>query len=243
MIDDAKSPHPVHQHSGGENLEVMRDAHNYNRFLKALIRQHSGGARTALDFGAGIGTFSDSVGIAPENIHCVEPDSGARTYLANNGYQTHANLSEVTDSSIDYLFTLNVLEHIDDDSAAMRDIFRVLRPGGRLLVYVPAFMVLYTSMDAHVGHHRRYRIAGLRQVINGAGFDIEKSAYFDVLGFFATLVFRIFDGPVPSPLNPRMIRIYDRFIFPASRLLSILCAKIVGKNLYIVAQRPMTDSP
>ena len=232
----------LHDHSGGENLEVMREAEKYNRFLKDLIRGFSGNPETALDFGAGIGTFSNSLDIPPGQVHCVEPDLSARQMLASNGHVPHADLSTVGDASIDYLFTLNVLEHIEDDSAAMGDIFRVIKPGGRLLIYVPAFMILFTSMDVHVGHHRRYRLAGLRRLVADAGFQIEKSAYCDALGFFATLAFKLFDGPEPAPLNARMVGLYDRYLFPLSRLLSIPCAKILGKNVYVVARRPQTDS-
>jgi SAM-dependent methyltransferase len=233
---------PDHQHSGGENLEVMRDAHKYNRFLKDLIRRHAGNARTVLDFGAGIGTFSGSVDLPHEQIHCVEPDAASQRHLSAKGYIAHDNISEIEDASIDYVFTLNVLEHIEDDAAALSQLYRVIKPGGRLLIYVPAFMVLYASMDAHVGHHRRYRLAPLRNLVREAGFEIEKSAYSDALGFFATLALKCFESSDPAPLNPKMVGFYDRYFFPLSRLLSIPCAKILGKNVYVAAHRPLTES-
>lgn len=238
MIDHSTDASPLHQHPGGENLEVMREAVKYNQFLGDLIRRNAGNAKSALDFGAGIGTFSSCVEIDSELVHCVEPDEASQQYLSQQGYKTHGSLSEVSDASIDYLFTLNVLEHIEDDAAAIREIFRIIKPGGRVLIYVPAFMALFTSMDAHVGHHRRYRLSELSEAIKEVGFYIEKSAYFDALGFLATLVFKLFDSPEPAPLNPRLVGLYDRYIFPASRLLSIPCARFFGKNLYIVARRP-----
>lgn len=237
MIENSRATQSLHQHSGGENLEVMREAFKYNHFLRELIRRYAEDAETALDFGAGIGTFSNSVPIAPENIYCVEPDEAAQKHLSELGYQAHGNLKTIPDASVDYLFTLNVLEHIEDDSAAMNEIYRVIKPGGRLLVYVPAFMILYTSMDSHVGHRRRYNLPELKKLVGNAGFEIEKSAYFDALGFFATLIFKLFDSPEPAPLNPKMVGLYDRYVFPASRLLSVLCAGILGKNAFIVARR------
>jgi SAM-dependent methyltransferase len=242
MTDISNNSQLFHQHSGGENLEVMREALNYNQYLRQLIGRYAEHARTALDFGAGIGTFSDSVPIAVENIYCVEPDEASQKYLSERGYNACGSLADVADTSIDYLFTLNVLEHIEDDAAAMDEIFRVIKPGGRLLIYVPAFMALYTSMDSHVGHHRRYRMSALRKLVTNAGFNIEKSAYFDALGFFATLAFKLLDTPEPAPLNPKMVGYYDRYVFPASRLLSIPFAKILGKNVYIVAHRPVKDN-
>lgn len=241
MSIQSKEAVPLHQHSGGENLEVMREAHKYNRFLRVLIREHAGSAKTALDFGAGIGTFSNSVELPPQQIHCVEPDVASQGHLSVKNFRAHSDIKEVEDCSIDYVFSLNVLEHIEDDAAAMNELYRVIKPGGRLLIYVPAFMALYTSMDSHVGHHRRYRLSGLKKLVSKAGFEIEKSAYFDALGFFATLVFKLFDKPEPAPLSPKMVGLYDRYAFPLSRLLSIPCAKILGKNAYVVAQRPIKD--
>ncbi|MGI9202723.1 MAG: methyltransferase domain-containing protein [Woeseiaceae bacterium] len=229
---------PLHQHSGGENLEVMREARKYNHYLRQLIRRHAGDAEKALDFGAGIGTFSDSLSIPHEHVYCIEPDKSSRTFLASKGHEPYEDLHCLDDAIVDYVFTLNVLEHIEDDAAALAEIYRVLKPGGRLMIYVPAFMLLYSSMDAHVGHHRRYRMQGLDKLVVQAGFQVEKRAYTDALGFFATLAFKLFDGPEPAPLNPRTIGFYDRYLFPLSRLMSVPLARILGKNLLIVASKP-----
>ena len=223
---------------GGENLEVMRDAVNYNRYLRQLVRRYGETAATALDFGAGIGTFSDSPGLDPGAVHCVEPDAAARRQLESLGFAAHESLASVPDGAVDYVFTLNVLEHIEDDRAALADIYRVLKPGGRLFVYVPAFMALFSSMDRHVGHVRRYRLPEMVDRVEGAGFRVSKKTYADFLGFFATLVLKMFDGPEPAPLSPGPVRCYDRLIFPVSRLLSVPFGRILGKNLYVVASKP-----
>ena len=228
-------PVPAHQHSGGENLEVMLEAENYNNYLRSLVARYAGSASSALDFGAGIGTFSDSPGLSPGMIQCVEPDESARQALAARGFPVHASLESIEENSIDYAFSLNVLEHIEDDAAALQALHARLRPGGCLFIYVPAFMSLYTSMDSHVGHCRRYRLGELKKRLTDAGFSIASSGYADALGFFATLFLKLFDGDEPAPLNPRLVRWYDRIVFPVSRLLSVLLRPIVGKNAWAVA--------
>jgi len=228
--------------SGGENLEVMRGARNYNRYLRVLIRRYGRDFRRVLDFGAGIGTFSDAVPADHQRIHCVEPDAASRRILDGHGYNTHSSLAEVSDATISYAFSLNVLEHIEDDGAAVRDLYRVLQPDARLFLYVPAFPLLFTSMDRHVGHLRRYRLRGLRRLLQDAGFIVEKTAYADFLGFFATLAYRVADKGDSRPLDGGMVRIYDRLVFPLSRLLSIPFARVLGKNVFIVARKPAASA-
>jgi len=223
---------------GGENLEVMAEAENYNEFLCDLVRRYAGKSESVVDFGAGIGTFSNCLELAPEHVHCVETEATSRQVIVAKGFNAYENVSELRQVVIPYVFTLNVLEHIEDDVAALGDLFRLLAPGGRLFVYVPAFPALFTSMDSHVGHHRRYRLRGLVKRVEDAGFVVEKSAYTDALGFFATLAFKLFDKPEPAPLNPKLVRFYDRVLFPLSRLLSIPLGKVLGKNVFVVATKP-----
>lgn len=228
--------------SGGENLEVMRDAHNYNNYLRGLVRRYAGDTTRVLDFGAGIGTFSDAAGVDSQRVHCVEPDEQSRRVLRENGFNAHDGLGRIGDASVSYAFTLNVLEHIDDDAGTLRELFRVMQPGATLFVYVPAFTILFTSMDRHVGHVRRYRLSQLRRLVADAGFVVEEQAYADFLGFFATLAYRLLDRQEPAPLNPRTVRFYDRYLFPLSRLLSVPFSRVLGKNAYVVARRPTADT-
>ena len=71
---------------------------------------------------------------------------------------------------------------------ALRAVYRCLRPGGRFYLYVPAFPLLFSAMDRKVGHHRRYRLAGLTSQLQRAGFRVLRARYADSLGFFATLL-------------------------------------------------------
>lgn len=223
---------------GGENLEIMAEAENYNEFLCNLVRRYSGDARCVVDFGAGIGTFSGCLGLAPEDVYCIENEAASREAIVLKGFNAYARVSDLPERHYPYVFTINVLEHIEDDAAALGDLFRLLSPGGKLFIYVPAFAALFTSMDLQVGHHRRYRLSGLMKLVEQAGFIVEKSAYADALGFFATLVFKLFDNAEAAPLKPKLVRFYDRAIFPLSRLVSVPLARVLGKNVYVVARKP-----
>ncbi|MHB1937799.1 MAG: class I SAM-dependent methyltransferase [Acidobacteriaceae bacterium] len=230
---------PGTRYEGHAQLQAMAHAVRYNRYLAGLIRRFAGNPATVLDFGAGIGTFSGSLPIAPSRVTCVEPDAEARGMLAARGFRVAPDLHGLPDGAFSYAFTLNVLEHIEDDAAAVAGLYRVLAPGGRLFVYVPAFPWLYTAMDRAVGHHRRYRAPGLAALLARAGFGIEHVRYADVLGFFAALAYRVLARGGDGTLDPRAVALYDRWVFPVSRVLSVPLGGMLGKNVWVVGRKPL----
>src|SRR5262249_47303692 len=151
-------------YSGVDNLEVMAEAINYNAFLHALVARAGASAMrgAVVDFGAGGGLFADQARHGAGRLTCVEPDTGLRQSLAARGHAAIADIAALPEASQDYVYSLNVLEHIEDDAAALRALHRVLKPGGRLLMYTPAFQLLFSAMDRKVGHHRRYTRGQLR---------------------------------------------------------------------------------
>jgi hypothetical protein len=107
-----------------------------------------------------------------------------------------------------------------------------LKTGGKILIYVPAFNVLYSSMDKYVGHYRRYRKRTLVNCFVNAGLQIEKVKYVDSIGFFAALLYKWINSD--GKLNNRSVVFFDRFLFPLSRLCDFFCSCFFGKNVYVV---------
>jgi SAM-dependent methyltransferase len=224
-------------YAGIENLEVMREAENYNRYLQALVERHGAGATRVLDFGAGSGTFAIPCAAAGFDLTAVEPDERLRALLVAARIRTVADAAALPNETFHYAYTLNVLEHIEADVEALRTVRAKLVPGGRLLVYVPAFPLLYTSMDAKVHHVRRYTRATLSTSLRDAGFDTRMIRYVDSLGFAATLLFKALDDGRGN-VNRRLLRVYDRVAFPLSRALDALTHRWFGKNLLALAVNP-----
>ena len=225
-------------YSGVDNLEVMASAHNYNKFLTELAygvsSKREGEKLEVLDFGAGSGTFCSSLSKLGLNIICVEPDKKLRESLIENGFICYENIHEITDGSVDYIYSFNVLEHIEDDASAVSEIYRVLRPGGIILLYLPAFQCLFSAMDIKVGHFRRYRRKQLEAVVSRAGFVTTRSEYVDSLGFFAALLYR-YVGDSEGDINAKSLALFDKYVFPLSRLADVLFNKWFGKNVLVVA--------
>jgi SAM-dependent methyltransferase len=224
-------------YAGAENLEVMREAVNYNRALLDFVRCRAHQNTRLVDFGAGVGTFAMPLSRDGFDVACVELDDTQRRAIEAQGLRAYRTLDALAAGSVDFVYTFNVLEHIDDDAAALREIHRVLREGGSLLVYVPAFQVLFTSMDRRVGHLRRYRRGDLRAKVEAAGFDVGTVEYVDSLGFVATLAYRLL-GSSSGDIDRRALRLYDRVAFPASRLVDRVLNRVLGKNVLLVATKP-----
>ncbi len=102
------------------------------------------------------------------------------------------------DGAFDAAVALDVLEHLDDDVAATRELGRVIRPGGYLVVFVPAFQVLWGYNDDYSHHRRRYRARGLADLIARGPFRVQEQGYFNAALFLPTLAARLLQRVAPQ---------------------------------------------
>ncbi len=95
------------------------------------------------------------------------------------------------DKSFDLVTGLDVVEHLDNDVAGLQEMRRVLRPGGRALLFVPAFMFLWGVQDDISNHRRRYTLASLERVVRQAGLEVELATYANITFFAPILLGRL----------------------------------------------------
>lgn len=224
-------------YTGCENLEVMADADNYNNFLIELVTNQMNSQKSGkvLDFGAGTGTYAKMLKGEGIKVDCLEPDAALQKELKKSGFKVLKGSSELKDNTYDLIYSLNVFEHIEDDFAEVVKLRKALKKGGRLVIYVPAYQVLFSSMDKQVGHFRRYRVKRLKMMAEQANININQLAYYDPIGFFAAFAYRLFGGG--GVLNPKSVRIYDKYAFPLSKVLHPISKKFIGKNAILVAEK------
>ena len=227
---------PKLSYPGLDILQALENATNYNALLTDLILQSAGGRKTMVDFGAGVGTFSKLLRKRGANVICVEPDPYLAEGLARDGFDTLQGLEAIGDNSLDFIFSLNVLEHIENDEAILTTLSRKLKAGGRLFVYVPAFPCLWTSLDTKLKHCRRYRRRSLQKLAVLARLTVHESRYVDTLGFLAVLLFKVI-GNKTGDLTPQSIKFYDRYVIPSSKLLDHLFHRFFGKNVYLLCEK------
>ena len=223
-------------YSGHKNLVAMESAKNYKNYLLCIIKSAIKNKNKILDFGAGIGTYSIPLSSEGFDVSCVEVDRVQADIIKDNGLVVYDDIKKVDYESYDAVYSLNVIEHIEDDVGALESIKRILKKDGVLIIYVPAFNSLYSEMDKKVGHYRRYSKGELVEKLNVAGFKICEASYVDCLGYFASLVYKIYfwsDGSI----SVRSVLAYDKYIFPISLLIDNILGRLFGKNLKVIAIR------
>src|SRR6185369_8436821 len=193
----------------------------------------------------GLGTISGRIRPALDKLDLVEPSPDMTPALEQrfagdaNVHVFHASQEEhvktCTAATYDVAVMVNVLEHIENDQAALNDMYRLLKPGGRLLLFVPALQFLYSEFDRRVGHHRRYHLPALRNRVTAAGFSITNARYFDVAGVLPWWLFNTVGGKVD--FNPVVVKIFDSGFVPVLRVVERFITPPFGKNIILVAEK------
>ncbi|MGE4218806.1 MAG: class I SAM-dependent methyltransferase [Alphaproteobacteria bacterium] len=155
-------------------FDMLSAAGNYRAWIMAQIAPILGGH--VLEFGCGVGTLTADIARYADRLHAVDIDPRA-VEAAKNRLAGQPNVQvECADATgfqagagYDAIVMLDVLEHIEDHAAMLSRVSALLRPGGRVVLKVPAHRFLYGEMDRAVGHHRRYSRQALRSVLAGAG--------------------------------------------------------------------------
>ena len=111
-----------------------------------------------------------------------------------------------------------------------------LRPGGHLLLFVPALQFLMSKLDRSIGHFRRYHKPDLIEKVTQAGGKILSCTYFDLVGVLPWLIFNKILRK--TKFDPGLIGINDRYVIPVSRSLESVVVPPFGKNLILVARKP-----
>ncbi len=107
------------------------------------------------------------------------------------------------DDSFDFAVCLDVIEHLDNDLQTLRELRRVIRPGGRLLVTVPAYPSLWSSHDVVNHHRRRYTRASLLDVAQAGGWEATRTTHFNALLLPAAMAYRWWERLSRQPLGER----------------------------------------
>lgn len=170
---------------GAETLKIMRIVNWYNNWLFSQVKENLSGE--ILEVGAGIGNFTSllktcgkvtAIDIEREYITKLKKIKGVKVGFGDieKGSYFFGN------RKFDSIVCLNVLEHIERDDAALKNMYRLLEKGGRLILLVPAHQWAYGRLDEELGHFRRYDKNLLEKRMRKAGFEIKSTHYLNWIG-------------------------------------------------------------
>ena len=228
----------------GRDLEVLAEMPKYYDWILDHFRTHVSGA--VIEFGAGTGTISSRLRPHVETLDLVEPSPNLVEHLLSRFdgdakvtvfcQSLEHRLSETEPGKHDSIVAVNLLEHLEDDSSAMKGFFDLLTPGGKACLFVPALPTLMSRLDHEFGHFRRYTRQSLGRLAESVGFRLVEIRYMDFLGIVPWFVlFRL--GKSVS-FNARAVRLYDSVGIPFTRTMERLLKPRIGKNLILIAEKP-----
>jgi SAM-dependent methyltransferase len=148
-------------------------------FLEGIIQKSEIRNPKILDVGCGTGGNLEMLAKfgAAEG---VDVSDDALEFCKSKGLKVHKGLAEslpFADESFDVVTALDVVEHLDDDLAGLKEMHRVVKTGGKTLIFVPAFMWLWGVQDEVSNHRIRYTKKQIIERLQNAGFEIERATY------------------------------------------------------------------
>jgi glycosyltransferase involved in cell wall biosynthesis len=184
LVDDLENRDPAYK-----TLQRMEALQRYNAWLWEKVAPFVG--TRVLEVGAGTGNMTRQMA-SRELVVATDVDDKYIRMLRNTfsndphvrvckfdlGGEVPAELG----SGFDSVICLNVLEHVEDDVGALRHLHDLLAPNGRVVLIVPALRSLYGEIDRAIGHYRRYERAELAERLGAAGFRVEHSSAFNMIG-------------------------------------------------------------
>jgi SAM-dependent methyltransferase len=213
--------------------------------LETALRSHVQGAGLTLDLGSADGPSASWLRDAVQRTVSLDIDPRG---LGSDGVCGSALALPFADETFDVVSAFDVIEHCDPEAQALSEVRRVLRPGGRFVMSVPAYTWAWSDFDVANGHHRRYTRARARVAVETAGFSVQRitHGFATVFPMFAAeraarkLRRRRAQGAVdivevpsvPKPLNDALLAMsrFDRHILARTDL-------PFGSSVFVAATR------
>lgn len=234
---------------GTDTLEVISAANNFNRWMYETIKPHCSGQ--ILEIGSGIGNISRFFIEDGAEISLSDIESSyfprLKEKFANKENLQGMYLLDFSDKNLainhpellekfDTVFALNVVEHIPDHEQALRNALKMLRPGGKVVILVPAFQFLFNGFDKQLDHQRRYTRKSLQKLIEGSGFTLKSTQYFN---FIAILGWYISGTILKKGMIPNgQMKFYDKLV-PFWKIIDFFTSRIAGVSVIQVGEKSL----
>lgn len=237
---------PTHDTTGRQILETIAKADQFNRWLFSSVQPHLKGS--ILEIGSGIGNISEFIlGLTtetslsdndPEYLRCLEKRFERNPYVKGI-YQIDLENSPINqglarlEGTFDTVISINVLEHIANDSLAIEHMKFFLKPGGALIILTPAYPALFSKLDKALSHYRRYSKKILSDLVRQQGMKIRRSFHFNSIGMVAWTYAKV----LHLRTIPRQeMRLFNTLV-PLGKFVDKMLFQKAGLSIIIVAEK------
>jgi SAM-dependent methyltransferase len=225
--------------------DSMEFADNYNNWIIEKFTPYLG--ENLLEIGTGQGNFKKYLtGKVKKHVSLDIDEQVIKRAKSRdpNGYYEVADISDINSlkSLVHYQFDaiicVNVLEHIPEHEKAIKNMLTLLKPGGHLLLFVPAFKHLYNDLDKLAGHIRRYKKKDIYPLIEQNKNTIKVNEYFNPVGAFGWWLnkFKKHERINSDNVNTQ-VKIFDKYIAPISKLVNPAFKSFWGQSLYCIIRK------
>ena len=219
-------------------------ADNYNFWIIEKFSPFFG--NRILEIGTGHGNFKKFISNYDLYVSC-DIDKAVIQKAKNNDVSgiymetdvcSNDFVSKMCDFGFDTIICVNVIEHIKNDKKAISNMMASLIHGGHLLLFVPAFQLLYNDLDLLAGHYRRYYKGNLLKLLRFDSCQIKLLQYFNSLGGIGWLMNRLFSHKDLDSANiNRQMQLFDKYGVPISRKLDMIFHNIFGQSVICVIKK------
>jgi 2-polyprenyl-3-methyl-5-hydroxy-6-metoxy-1,4-benzoquinol methylase len=229
---------------GGQTLDVISEAIKFNEWMYKTIQNYCTG--NILEIGSGIGNISQffidrKAEITLSDIrsnYCQQlrekfPDAKEVLQLDLTHEHFDREYSKYLEQ-FDTVFALNVVEHIENDHTAIANCFKLLKPGGKIVILVPAYQKLYNRFDKELEHYRRYTKRSLNRIIEQNNFSIVHGQYFNAMGILGWFVSGALQENKTIPKN--QMSLYNKLV-PIFKLIDKLLFNKIGLSVISVGEK------
>jgi len=225
-------------------LDAISVANKFNKWMYETIKPFVSGS--ILEIGSGVGNISQFFLHEQKHIYLSDIRNNYRVIIQNKFslddtrvinidivHPEFCNIYYEFIGKFDSIFCLNVIEHIEDDALAIKNMMMLLKNNGRLTVLVPAYKNLYNGIDISLEHYRRYNKTTLLKLMLNQGMLV-KSFYFNAAGIIAWWI----SGKLlrNNTIHEGKMSLFNFFV-PIFKLIDKLLFKKVGLSLVCVIQK------
>lgn len=229
---------------GLDTLDAISNADNFNEWMYDTIAPFCSGR--ILEIGSGIGNISHYFLKNERDIVLSDIRDNYCTILKNTFKDYNPEIVTVNIADVDFdkkyqhligkfdsIFSLNVIEHIEDDQLAIKNCKKLLKENGKIIILVPAYNTLYNGFDKSLEHYRRYTAKTLNKLL-GAEFKLEHTNYFNFIGIFGWF----FSGKIlrKKTIPEGQMNLYNKLV-PVFKIIDKIILNKAGLSVISVGRK------